>query len=90
MSKECAFCGGPVNPFDKGTWKEVTGWVGGPKKDSMRLRVNTERYAHTGCVMKQVEGQAPEQLSMLDDSQASEIFDDDVALLEEMKNNEDD
>ena len=51
MSEPCAFCGGPVNPHDISTWKQVTGFVGGPKKDSMRLREGTGRYAHHACVI---------------------------------------
>lgn len=52
MSVACAICGGPVNPYDRSTWKEVTGWVGGPRRDSMRLRRDTGRYAHNHCVGK--------------------------------------
>lgn len=67
MSEDCALgCGNPVNPHDIGTWKEVRGFVGGPKKDSMRLRENTGRYAHNACVQKLQEGQAIDQPSMFD------------------------
>lgn len=62
MAEECGLgCGKPVNPHDIGTWKEVRGWVGGPRKDSMRLREDTGRYAHASCVAKAQEGQAPDQ-----------------------------
>ena len=67
MSEECALgCGNPVNPHDLSTWKEVSGFVGGPKKDSMRLRADTGRYAHDACVQKVQEGQAVDQPSLLD------------------------
>lgn len=61
MSENCAFCGGPVNPFDTSTWKEVVGWVGGPRKDAMTLRSDTKRYAHESCIHKAREGQTPDQ-----------------------------
>ena len=61
-SLPCALgCGKPVNPHDISTWKEVTGFVGGPKKDSQRLRTDTGRYAHDYCVRKASAGQAPDQ-----------------------------
>lgn len=57
-SEPCALgCGRPVNPHDLGTWKEVTGFVGGPRKDSMRLRQDTGRVAHNSCVEKVNAGQ---------------------------------
>ena len=67
MSKPCVMCGGPVNPHDMGTWKEVVGWVGGPRKDSMRLRKDTERYAHNHCVEKLASGQAIDQPEITDE-----------------------
>ena len=58
MTEECALgCGNPLNPHDLGVWKEVTGFVGGPKKDSMRLREDTGRHAHDACVQRAQEGQ---------------------------------
>jgi hypothetical protein len=67
MSEECALgCGKPVNPFDAGVWKEVRGFVGGPKKDSMRVRQDTGRYAHDSCVAAHQAGQAVDQPSLLD------------------------
>lgn len=74
MSEDCALgCGKPVNPFDKGVWKEVRGFVGGPKKDSMRLREDTGRYAHDACVAKMQEGQAIDQPSLLDNDVSPQI-----------------
>lgn len=67
MSVDCALgCGMPVNPHDVGTWKEVSGWVGGPRKDSMRLREDTGKYAHDACVARVQAGQAADQPSLLD------------------------
>lgn len=61
MSENCVYCGKPVNPFDSSTWKLVTGWVGGPKRDSMRLREDTGKYAHNHCIQKLATGQAVDQ-----------------------------
>jgi hypothetical protein len=61
MSETCAFCGGPVNPHDLQTWKQVTGWVGGPRKDGMTLRLDSGQYAHDHCVRKARDGQSPDQ-----------------------------
>jgi len=66
VSEQCALCGNDLNPYDAGVWKEVKGWVGGPKKDSMRLREDTGRHAHNGCVQKLQQGQAVDQPSLLD------------------------
>jgi hypothetical protein len=57
----CPFCGNPVQPDDLDTWKEVSSWVGGPKKDSSTLRKDTGRYAHGACIHKLKLGQAPDQ-----------------------------
>jgi len=66
MSVECALgCGEPVNPHDAGTWKEVKGFVGGPRKDSMRLREDTGNYAHDHCVAKAAAGAAPDQVELI-------------------------
>lgn len=67
MSEDCTLCGKPLNPHDLGTWKEVTGWVGGPRKDSMRLREDTGRYAHDACVAKLQAGQAIDQPSIFEE-----------------------
>lgn len=66
VSEECALCGHDLNPYDVGTWKEVKGWVGGPKKDSMRLREDTGRHAHNACVEKLQAGQAVDQPTILE------------------------
>ena len=67
MSIDCALgCGRPLNPHDIGVWKEVTGFVGGPKKDSMVLRTDTGRYAHNACVEKAKAGAAADQQDMFE------------------------
>jgi hypothetical protein len=67
MSEPCEFCGGPVNPFDQSTWKQVKGWIHGPKADSMTMREYTKKYAHTHCINKAKLGQAPSQIDLLNE-----------------------
>jgi hypothetical protein len=69
MSEPCAFCGGPCNPYDQQTWKQVVGWVGGPRKDSMRLRGDTGQYAHDSCVQKAQAGIDPKSQPTLEDEE---------------------
>ena len=68
MTDTCALCSKDLNPHDVGTWKEVKGWVGGPRKDSMRLREDTGKFAHDHCVAKLQSGQAVDQPSLLGDA----------------------
>jgi len=66
MSVACKLCGKDINPHDISSWKEVTGFVGGPKKDSMVLRTDTGSYACTPCIEKAKQGQAPDQDSLFE------------------------
>lgn len=70
MSESCYFCTGPVNPHDSTTWKQVIGWVGGPRKDGMTLREDTKKYAHDHCVQKARAGQAEDQPDLFGEDQA--------------------
>lgn len=72
-SETCALCGEPVDPHHPEVWKEVRGWVGGPRKDSMRLREDTGRHAHNHCVAKLQVGQAIDQPSMFDSEYPNEV-----------------
>lgn len=58
---KCPLCGERVEIHHPDTWKEVKGWVGGPRKDSMRLREDTGEYAHDKCVARLQDGQAVDQ-----------------------------
>lgn len=60
-NRYCALCERQVNPHDEDTYKEVVGFVGGPKKDSMVGRHDTGRFACGDCIKKLKEGQPPDQ-----------------------------
>ncbi len=66
MTVQCKLCGKDINPHDISSWKEVTGYVGGPKKASMVLRTDTGSYACTPCIHKAKDGQAPDQDSLFE------------------------
>lgn len=61
LKNRCPLCKQGVDKDEPTTYKEVKGWVGGPRKDSMRLREDTGRYAHEACVKKIASGQAIDQ-----------------------------
>lgn len=63
----CGLCGKEIDLDDPDNWKLVKGWVGGPKKDSMRLRKDMGYQAHDSCVEKLQAGQAPDQPSLLEE-----------------------
>ena len=68
----CALgCGRVVNIDSPDSWKQVIGYVGGLKKDSMRLREDTGNFAHGDCVQRIMDGQAPDQESLFDDTDSS-------------------
>lgn len=71
----CALCFCSINKDDPTVWKEVHGFVGGPKKDSMRLRKDTGHYAHNDCVIREQRGQSATQPDMFgeNDDSASEV-----------------
>lgn len=75
MTKNCALCQGPVNPHDLGTWKQVIGWVHGPRKDSMTLRQDTGLYAHEACIQKARAGQPQDQPDLFEEPKRREVID---------------
>jgi hypothetical protein len=73
MAEDCALgCGQPLNPHDSGVWKQVVGWVGGPRKDSMVLRSDTGKYAHGTCIDKARAGQSVDQPDIFDEDAQQE------------------
>lgn len=63
----CDLCGKSVDQDSPYVWKQVIGWVGGPRKDSMRLRQDTGKFAHDTCVAKLQLGQAVDQPSLFEE-----------------------
>jgi len=62
MLVRCAVCGGEsVDKNAVSTWKQVIGWVHGPKADAMTLRQYTGQYAHDECIKRLKAGQAADQ-----------------------------
>lgn len=56
---KCDLCGKPVAFIGEPFAKKVTGWVLGPKFDSMKLRQDTGEIAHNSCVLMVQNGQDP-------------------------------
>lgn len=69
---QCPLCKHSINPDDPTNWKEVKGWVGGPKQDSMRLRTDTGERAHAACVLALADGQVPGAADLFEAPQESE------------------
>lgn len=73
-SDNCYFCNKPIVREAKETWKAVYGWVGGPKKDSMRMRKDIGEYAHDECVQKVMTGMPPSQVDLFDEGGYEEML----------------
>lgn len=61
MTVFCVYGGEPINPHDEGVYKKVSGWVTGPKADSMILREDVGEYACRTCINRLKLGQAADQ-----------------------------
>lgn len=72
-TEKCILCYQSIDKYSASAWKQITGFVGGPKKDSMRLREDTGRYAHEECVKKLSAGQAIDQPSIFDNEDRASI-----------------
>lgn len=59
MCREKFFSGEKDDP--DAIYVEVSSWVTGPKLQSPVLRSHTGRYAHSRCVQKVLDGEAPDQ-----------------------------
>lgn len=62
---DCTFCSRPVDPDDPENYHEAVSWVSGPKLDHPVLRQRTGVVAHKDCIDKLVEGQAPDQETII-------------------------
>jgi len=67
MTKPCDLCGGPCNPYDESSYKQVAGWVHGKKSDSMTLREETGKVAHEKCILKAKAGIAPDDADLFEE-----------------------
>lgn len=58
MFPVCPFCEEPVDPYEDGTYWEVSGWSpyrrSGGGFNSISLRSSPKSYAHEKCVRSQV------------------------------------
>ena len=53
MKDACHFCGKPVDPDGRSTYRSIEGWEGRRSKggaNTITLRQETGRYAHSSCV----------------------------------------
>jgi hypothetical protein len=62
---DCPFCSREVDPDDPDNYQEATSWVTGPKLDHPVLRERSGRVAHKACIEKLVDGQAPDQETII-------------------------
>ena len=83
----CFICSKSVDRHDSDTWKQVIGFVGGPRKDSMRLRADTGFFAHNECVQRKQRGVAEDQAELSTEIDSTPpLFDtdaDDLGLFDE-------
>jgi hypothetical protein len=63
---QCAECYLPISASEledpDAIYIETAAWVTGPKLQSPVLRVHTGRKAHRTCILKRIDGEAPDQL----------------------------
>lgn len=63
---DCAFCPDKIEAGEQAdVFREVRSWVSGPKLDGPVLREQTGRVAHKRCVDKLIDGQAPDQETLV-------------------------
>lgn len=84
LSETCELCHKDIDRHSPATWKQVIGWVGGPRKDSMRLRENTGKFAHDACVAKVQIGQTVDQPDLWELDTTTHVGQSDVSELEEL------
>jgi hypothetical protein len=67
----CSYCGEPIDPFSKFTWRRIEGWERKATAESRRsgsdiaLREPRDEYACDVCISKRKNGPDPDQGSLL-------------------------
>ena len=71
MNVSCYFCGEPVDPLARDTYRRVVGWERKALAETRKggsdivLRTPVDEYAHSGCVVLVQNGLSPRQASLL-------------------------
>ena len=73
MDIRCHYCGDPIDPFDRFTWRRVVGWerIAGVRASGkhggsdITLRQPRDEYAHPHCVERIKSGLSVRQESLL-------------------------
>lgn len=71
MTRQCAYCGEPVDPSSRFTWRRVVGWerkaVAMSRKSGsdIALREPRDEYAHDHCIGRAKANLAPGQEALL-------------------------
>lgn len=72
FSRSCAFCTDPVDLDDPNIWREIVGWVHGPKRDGLSLRAATGQVGHDACVHKAKQGEPASTPSLFEEEENNE------------------
>jgi hypothetical protein len=71
MTSACHFCGEPVDPLARDTYRRVVGWERKALAESRKggsdivLRESVADFAHSGCIALVQSGVSPKQVSLL-------------------------
>ena len=71
MTTACHFCGDPVDPLARDTYRRIAGWERKALAETRKggsdivLRTPVDEYAHSGCVTLVQNGLAVGQASLL-------------------------
>lgn len=66
MEELCNFCYESIDRSDPSSWREVRGWVHGPKQNGLTLSEKVDNFAHDRCVRKAQAGQDPNQEALFE------------------------
>jgi hypothetical protein len=71
MERNCVYCGDPVDPTSRFTWRRVVGWErkaqGASRKSGsdIALREPRDEYACNACIVSHRSGVSPGQESLI-------------------------